>query len=272
MRPLRDQVPRVLRKYRQLARAAYVRTDPARVFVYRLLHRDVAAVPPVTGRIRAGDMRIGNFMEAGRNCHQPIRTAIDTYQVRSERQPPRLLDFGCGVGRVLQYFARDGKEELWACDVDVAAIAYLHRAFPAIRATVSHYAPPLQYPDGHFDLIYSVSVWTHLAPHLQVPWLLEMRRLLAPNGLALLTTIGPFGYRNGTHLAAVTFSLEDLLRDGFCYSEYKTRYVFGGPSYGAAYHTPAYVKKEWSAYFDVLEVREGVVDNLNDLVVLRKTS
>jgi SAM-dependent methyltransferase len=137
---------------------------------------------------------------------------------------------------------------------------------------VNHYEPPLQYPEGYFDIVFSVSIWTHLAPHLQLPWLLEMKRILAPGGLALLTTIGPYGYRRGTHLGAVTFSLEELMRDGFCYSEYPTKYLPGVPCYGAGYHTPAYVTKAWSKYFDVLEVQEGVIDNLNDLVILRKSS
>jgi SAM-dependent methyltransferase len=259
---------RLLRgKYRSIAHRVYVATDAIRIFLYRLLHRDVAAVPPASNRIRAGDRTIGEFMRAGRNCYRPIKAAIARYNQRPE--PLRVLDFGSGAGRVLQYFARENLQ-LYACDVDATAIQYLQKSFPAVSSRVSHYEPPLPYENGLFDIVYSVSVWTHLAPHLQLPWLLEMDRILMPGGLGLLTTIGPFGYRRGSHLSAVTFSLEELMRNGFCYSEYKAKDRSAGPSYGAAYHTAAYVMKEWGKYVDVLEVQEGVVDDLNDLVVLRK--
>jgi SAM-dependent methyltransferase len=249
----------------------YELTDPLRIAVYRTLHRGAAPIPPARNRRRVGSQSIARFMEAGRNCYEPLRAAIDRHHHRrGDGRPLRVLDFGCGVGRVLQYFVRD-QLELFASDVDRTAIEYLQRSFPSVRSDVNRYAPPLRYQNGQFDVVYSVSIWTHLAPGLQVPWLLEVKRILAPGGLALLTTIGPYGYRIGTHLWAVTFTIDELLRDGYRYSEYDgTVDAAVGPSYGAGYHTPAYVRKEWSHYFDVLDVQEGVMDNLNDLVVLRR--
>jgi SAM-dependent methyltransferase len=261
-------IRRLVRKYRALTGRVYVMTDPVRISVYRFLHKDVIAVPPAASRIRAGDRAIGEFMRAGRKCFAPISAAVNAHVRRGER-PLRVLDFGSGAGRVLQYFARD-PVELYACDVDAAAIDHVRRSFPAVRSSVSLYRPPLSYEAGTFDVVYSVSVWTHLAPDLQIPWLLEMERILVPGGLALLTTIGPFGYRRGSHLRAVTFSLDDLMREGFRHSSYTTPYLAGGPLYGAAYHTPDYIRRTWSNYFDVLDVQEGVVDDLNDLVILRK--
>jgi len=263
-----DPQQRLRRELHDLTKRTRVALDPFNILVYRLLHKDVPGVPPIENRIRVGSRRIRRFMEAGRNCYTPIRRAIDQYYRGPSR--PRVLDFGCGVGRVLQYFARDNVE-LYACDVDASAIEYVRRTFPAVQSAVNRYDPPLPYPDAQFDVVYSVSIWTHLPPHAQIPWLLEIRRVLAPGGLALITTIGPYGYRIGTHLGEVAFSLEDLLREGFCYSEYKTKDPGTGPSYGAGYHTPAYVAAEWGKYFDILgDVQEGVIDNLNDLVVLQK--
>jgi SAM-dependent methyltransferase len=253
---------------RELARKVYTTIDPLNVFVYKLLHRKVTSVPPASNRMRVGSRGIGRFMAAGRNCYVPLKAALTKYASVDEGKP-RILDFGCGVGRVLQYFARE-PVELFACDVDASAVSYLQSEYPAVRCAVNDYEPPLPYADGKFDAVYSVSIWTHLPPDQQIPWLLEIQRVLKPGGLALLTTIGPYGYRRGTHLWAVTFNYEDLLRDGLCYSAYKTQDPGTGPSYGAAYHTPDYVRREWGKHFDVLEVQEGAIDNLNDLVILRK--
>jgi SAM-dependent methyltransferase len=258
------------RQIRNVAREVYMKVDPVNVLVYRMLHREVQAVPPALNRIRVGSRSISRFMEAGRNCYEPIKKAMDKYAPRNGHAP-RILDFGCGVGRVLQYFAREDLD-IHGCDVDATAIDYMRRAYPAVPTEVNNYQPPLPYPDGKFDIVYSVSIWTHLPPEGQIPWLLEMDRVLAPGGLALLTTIGPYGYRRGTHLWAVKFSIEDLIRDGLRYSDYDNKGPGTGPSYGAAYHTPAYVMQEWGRHFDVIEVQEGVIDNLNDLIVMRKRS
>jgi SAM-dependent methyltransferase len=183
-------------------------------------------------------------------------------------QRPRGLDFGCGVGRVLQYFIHKGFE-LHACDVDDSAIAYIKAAYPGVRATVNRFEPPLPYPDRHFDIIYSVSVWTHLPPDLQEPWLLEIGRILRPGGLALLTTLGPHGYRLRTHLHALKFSLEELLATGLQFSPYPDPNAAPNTRrYGVAYHTHEYIRREWSRFFDVVEIQEGIIDNLQDLVVL----
>ena len=227
-----DPKRRVLRELRSLRRRAAVRVDPINIFIYRLLHAGIPGVPPIENRTRVGSRRIGRFMEAGRNCYTPIRKAIDQHCPPGSQ--PRVLDFGCGVGRVLQYFAKD-QLELYACDVDASAIEYVKHTFRSVRALANRYDPPLPVPAASFDVIYSVSIWTHLPPGAQIPWLLEMDRILAPGGLALITTIGPYGYRRGIHLAEVTFSLEELMRDGYRYSEYGTKGPGTGPSYGAGY-------------------------------------
>jgi SAM-dependent methyltransferase len=260
------------REIKEFARRVYATIDPVNVFVYRLLQRDTPPIPPAINRMRVGSRSIGRFMEAGLNCYRPIRQAMQMYY--TGQGTPRVLDFGCGVGRVLQYFCREPME-LSACDVDASAIEFLGKSYPKVRSLVNGHDPPLPFEDGAFDVVYSVSVWTHLPPESQDPWLREMDRILRPRGLALLTTIGPYGYRRGTHLQAVTFSYDELMRSGFQYSEYdaatKERGAPGtGVAYGAAYHTPQFVREEWSRFFRVLDVQEGVIDNLNDLVVMEK--
>jgi hypothetical protein len=72
----------------------------------------------------------------------------------------------------------------------------------------------------------------------------------------------------------VEFSLEQLVEAGFRYSPYRHKHGIPGvsSSFGGAYHTPEYIRKEWGKVFDVLDVQEGVIDDLNELVILRKRS
>jgi len=49
--------------------------------------------------------------------------------------------------------------------------------------------PRLAVPDGHFDLIYAFSVFTHLSEHW-AGWMLELHRVLADGGLLFATFLG----------------------------------------------------------------------------------
>jgi len=40
--------------------------------------------------------------------------------------------------------------------------------------------------------------------------------------------------------------------------------------YGLARHSEGYIRREWSRFFEVIDIREGVIDGIQDLVILRK--
>jgi len=104
----------------------------------------------------------------------------------------RVLDFGCGAGRTLRHFIDVARScELWGCDIDGASIAWLQEQLcPPLNVFRNGTEPPLPHPDGTFDLIWAVSVFTHLTDTWS-RWLLELRRVLADDGLIYLTFMGP---------------------------------------------------------------------------------
>ena len=50
-----------------------------------------------------------------------------------------------------------------------------------------------------FDLVVALSVFTHMTEPLQVCWMRELRRVLQPRGLLLLTVLGDNRERCSTH-------------------------------------------------------------------------
>ncbi|MEZ4699375.1 MAG: class I SAM-dependent methyltransferase [Rhodothermales bacterium] len=271
--PLKAQLRRHLRKP-LIAIANTI--DPLYVDVYRVINRYPGAIPPLENRRRIGGGSIGKFIGAGLRCYLPIKEALATHL-----EPPAcervVLDFGAGVGRTLQYTAREFKH-LHATDVDATAIAYLKRAFPDVVVSVNDYTPPLDYPGGFFDAIYSVSLWTHLPLRDQFMWLKELYRLVKPGGIVLITTHGLRGLaslrRKSEQWAGVSDA--ELEKYGTMYKEYPdfdtniAHHPGVTSSYGMSAHSPAYIRRVWSRLFEVLEIREGVIDNVQDLVVLRK--
>jgi SAM-dependent methyltransferase len=106
----------------------------------------------------------------------------------------RVLDFGCGAGRTLRQFLPEGAAgtELWGCDIDAASIEWLNANLsPLVNAFRNAVDPPLAFDDGSFDLIWALSVFTHLTEN-SLPWLAELHRVLAPGGLLIATYMGRY--------------------------------------------------------------------------------
>jgi len=104
----------------------------------------------------------------------------------------RVLDFGCGAGRVLSGFLEEaGRAEFHGCDPDARSVAWARKHLdPPVHVFENTAAPSrLPFEDGSLDLIYAVSVFSHLADGWS-GWLAELHRCLAPGGFLLATFLG----------------------------------------------------------------------------------
>lgn len=103
----------------------------------------------------------------------------------------RILDFGCGAGRTLKHFMAEAEHgEFWGVDLDATSVQLLQDTVcPPLHVLRSDYMPPLELEGDSFDLIWSISVFTHLTDN-SLPWLVELHRLLKPGGLLIATYMG----------------------------------------------------------------------------------
>ena len=100
-----------------------------------------------------------------------------------------VLDFGCGCGRVLRHWHRF-RGRLSGTDYNPALVGWCARHLGFAEFQLNGLAPPLVYPDEAFDLVYALSVFTHLPAALQEPWMDEMSRILTPGGHLVISTHG----------------------------------------------------------------------------------
>ena len=223
---------------------------------------DKLPIPPYPLRILvAGSPDIGWFLESGQRGAESIRAALlrnglDVARCRA------LLDFGCGCGRVTRHWAGLGVE-VHGTDLNPRLVEWCRRHLPFGRFRTNGLAPPLAYEDGQFDLVYALSVFTHLPEALQHAWMAELRRVLRPGGALIVTTHGR--------------RYVDRL-DG----EEQRRIAAGGmvvtpegppgSNLYAAYHSEAWVRTELARGFDVVEFTpEGALGNpWQDLYLLRR--
>lgn len=190
----------------------------------------------VDGRSGDGDL----FLTVGEQLCGSIRaaaeesgTAVSTMQA--------VLDFGCGCGRVARHWAEVEGPEVYGCDYNPDLVAWCAGNLPHLWATRNELAPPTPYVSGSFDLIYALSVFSHLDESLQSAWLAEYRRLLRPGGLLVLSLLGE----------QLDHRLDQGERRRFARGEMVVqRPRMAGSNLCTVYHPDSYVRDNLLAGFD----------------------
>lgn len=199
-------------------------------------------------------------------CGEAIFHAIDELlgqQGVPLSQLKRVLDFGCGCGRVLRWWTTVDGPSIRGCDYNSAMVAWCTSNLPFAQVESNERVPPLRYADATFDFVYAISVFTHLSADLQTRWMAELMRIIAPNGWLLVTTQG----------ANFIETLATGERARFTRGELVVHYdEASGSNLCNAYHPETFVRGAWSAGFRIAEfLPAGMRTNvLQDLYLLQK--
>jgi SAM-dependent methyltransferase len=158
----------------------------------------------------------------------------------------RVLDFGSGAGRTLRHFADEAERaEFWGCDIDGPSIEWMQQNLCPpfhVRQTIS--VPPLALEHGSFDLIYAISVFTHLTDN-STRWLLELHRTLKPHGLLIATFMG----RWTSEWFAKEPWVEDRVGKNVLY--HHRDWDSGGP---AVLISEWWLREHWARAFEVMKI------------------
>jgi Methyltransferase domain len=134
---------------------------------------------------------IPHFLATGGADLKSIKTLLDEAKFEL-KSGSRILDLGCGCGRVARHWERHADDiDLFGCDINDQLVTWCKENIPFGSFTRSELIPPLPYPDNYFDLVYGISVLTHLLFDTHYLWMAEIWRLLKPGGIAILTAQGP---------------------------------------------------------------------------------
>lgn len=260
--------------------------DPLYVALYRRRTGYEGVIPPGHLRARAGWPNVDSFVAGGGRTAEQLEAGL-ARAGRSFADFDSVLDFGCGCGRVLPHVVDRGgnSAQFHGSDVDAEAIGWAatHRA--EASWTVNSAEPPLPFEDSSLDLVYSVSIFTHLDEDLQLRWLTDVTRVLRPGGFALLTTHGEQefeAYRTGmtvsnTPSCARRVALHGSLRDErFIHEPYTqsrwTERDFPGTdnAFGLAFHSDDYIRDVWGEQFEIIDIIPRQLAARQDVVVARK--
>lgn len=100
----------------------------------------------------------------------------------------RILDFGCGAGRMIRWLKPYAEMcEIWGTDISAEHIYWANQYLkPPFNFATTTTIPHLPFEDRYFNFIYAGSVFTHI-DDLAIAWLLELRRILSPEGRLYIT-------------------------------------------------------------------------------------
>jgi len=242
-------------------------------------------VPPNSSMRESSSTNIRHYYESGLTTTLPIVTAA-YIEGLDLRQPAEVLDFGCGVGRqLLQLARRYPKLNLHACDVNGRSIAYLKRAYPKIDSYANEFSPPLKFSDAQFDLILSVSIFSHLSIKDNPVWLKELARVTRPGGLCCLTILG--SHAMGLHAGpSASDQRKQLEEQGFLFQNYErpdfqraaaelwdkgNTLQLIKEEYGNTYLSERFIRENWdNGDFELRQFIPGIIDQQQDLVVLKR--
>jgi SAM-dependent methyltransferase len=183
-----------------------------------------------------------------------------------------VLEIGCGYGRTI----RELTKRISASRISVSDVIDAGAHFTAAEFGVQK-VPPIEEAggtlDARFDLIYLLSVYTHLPRDMVATNLRHVAAALKPGGIAVLTVHGrgsaETAERYDQYWLDKTRVLDALARDGYYYERYPYYYA----EYGLTWFTRAAFEKlvaETAPQLALVSYHPTNLDGHQDIFVYRR--
>ena len=137
-----------------------------------------------------GKMDYASYYEKGKESADDILELLEKHH---SLENINLLEWGCGPVRILRHIPEIliGKNvNVFGSDYNPETIKWNKKSFDNISFSKNELLPPLEYENNFFDIIYCISVFTHLDEKTELKWFNEIIRVLKPGGIFLLSIHG----------------------------------------------------------------------------------
>jgi len=230
-------------------------------------------IPPFKNirRVARREINTPRFLMVGFTNFMKLQFILEKKIGRSINDFNRLLDWGCGCGRLTRYLSQIKGPKIFGADVDKENISWCTRNITNVQfSTISIY-PPMPFASNYFDLIIGISIFTHLNKEFQFRWLEEINRIATSNAVILMTTHGKTSlFRSGT----TTELFNKFVEKGFVVAGKNDQIadiVIKDDYYVNSFHSEEYISKEWAKYFKIIEILPGFIGH-QDLIMMEKLS
>lgn len=148
----------------------------------------VALPPPALVFETQGHARLEMWLTSGRAAAAALVERLGPLVPAHDGE---VLDWGAGVGRLLRWLPELAPHwRVTGAEPNRTATAWLARHMPAPPVVRTGAHPPLPFATARFSAVYTISVFTHVPISLQRVWIAELRRVLKPGGILVLSLHG----------------------------------------------------------------------------------
>jgi SAM-dependent methyltransferase len=254
-------------------------TDP-------VLETLVPDFPPRELRMLVAEPDLELFLWTGILDLNTVLTAWETHGSPPAGRKPAILDFGCGCGRLSRFLVPCASiAEIHGADVNPDLAAWCDANLDGIETTTTNVMPPLPYEPATFDLVYSLSVLTHLPAEVLGTWLAEIHRVMRPGGILVATTHGTRALERiereaelqkivGLDSVSASRMLGELPTAKVIYRPYdrdRLAVTRAGAQYGTTFLSEAHARAlAESAGFEPLDLIPGGLRGWQDVLIARK--
>jgi SAM-dependent methyltransferase len=249
MTQLRSRIRRHIARFGLLVPAFFVwRTlitwTPATTIRNRAARRRSALPIPPDSLIfsSTGTRDVEWLLRSGEEFAHALRAALVEVG-RPIESASRVLDFGCGTGRIMRHWASLKGPLLFGCDYNPRVVAWDKENLRFAQFSQNSLEPPLPFDTRFFDVCYAVSVFTHLPAPMQRPWIEELARVVAPGGILALTMSGRGDAKRLTEAEQARFERGELI---------VLDPSLAGTNMCSVYHPPEYARREWADLFKLV--------------------
>ena len=187
------------------------------------------------------------FLNSGRSASEAIREILAKHDLKIA-QFSAVLDFGCGVGRIMRHWSFDRGPAWHGTDYNPQLIEWCREHLKFSQFNVNTLSGKLPYADNTFEFIYAYSVFTHLNEELQFFWINELSRILKPGGYIYFTTHGHYYLKGLTPEEREQFERgQPVVRE-----QHES-----GSNFCAVFHPPSYVHETIAKNFTVVDFIPG---------------
>lgn len=155
---------------------------------FKKAHPEIA-MPPDYLMYESFQLHYAKYYQGGRDVALWIKQQLEDF---GTLEGMAILDWGCGPGRVVRHLPEviGPQCSYFGTDYNARSIEWCKRHLAGIQFTINQLQPPLPFASAFFGGVYGISIFTHLSEENHIQWLDDLARVMAPEGLLLLTTHG----------------------------------------------------------------------------------
>lgn len=208
------------------------------------------------------------------------RMLMDTARQFGLTNPRAFLDLGCASGRVTRHTALEVPEmKTMGCDINRLHVEWCNSYLPtSITTFQNHSVPSLPLESNSVDIVAAYSVFTHIEA-METTWLMELRRILRPGGIAWITLHTEGTLKDMTPDWPLWKPVMDHPRAAQLFDKEGRDFIgdrlvlrwHSGRSYSSnVFYKAAYIRSHWGRIMEVADLRRRH-PSFQDVVILRKS-